>query len=180
MSRSVWSATQSELRSAITGGVTPTYVAISGPSQAQASELTAAERVGSLLAARGAVVVTGGLDGVMEAACRGAKSAGGITLGILPGLERSDANPWVDVALPTGMGEMRNALLVRASDVLIAIAGEFGTLSEVALALKTGVPVVGLGTWELHKEGEAVDAFEQASDPESAVELAYSVLGVEE
>jgi uncharacterized protein (TIGR00725 family) len=180
MSRSGWSGTQSELGNAITGGVTPAYVAISGPSQAQASELTAAERVGSLLATRGAVVVTGGLGGVMEAACRGAKSAGGLTLGILPGLERSEANPWVDVALPTGMGEMRNALLVRASDVLIAIAGEFGTLSEVALALKTGVPVVGLGTWQLHKEGGVVAAFEQASDPERAVELAYGVLGVEE
>jgi uncharacterized protein (TIGR00725 family) len=179
MSRSGWSGTQSELGNAITGGVTA-YVAISGPSQAQASELTAAERVGSLLAARGAVVVTGGLGGVMEAACRGAKSAGGLTLGILPGLERSEANPWVDVALPTGMGEMRNALLVRASDVLIAIAGEFGTLSEVALALKTGVPVVGLGTWQLHKEGGVVAAFEQASDPERAVELAYGVLRVEE
>lgn len=159
-------------RSAITGGVTSTYVAVSGPGQAQPSELAAAERVGSLLAERGAVVVTGGLGGVMEAACRGAKSVGGTTLGILPGLERSAANRWVDVALPTGMGEMRNALLVRASDVLIAIAGEFGTLSEVALALKTDVPVVGLGTWELHKGGRAVAAFEQASDPESAVELA--------
>jgi uncharacterized protein (TIGR00725 family) len=160
--------------------VAPTYVAVSGPGRAQFTELAAAERVGSLLAQRGAVVVTGGLDGVMEAACRGAKSAGGITLGILPGLERSDANRWVDVALPTGMGEMRNSLLVRACDVLIAIAGEFGTLSEVALALKTGVPVVGLGTWELHKGGRAVAAFERASDPESAVELAYRVLSASE
>ena len=156
----------------MTGGVASTYVAVSGPEQAQPSELAAAERVGSLLAERGAVVVTGGLGGVMEAACRGAKSAGGITLGILPGLVRTPANRWVDVALPTGMGEMRNALLVRASDILIAIAGEFGTLSEVALALKTGVPVVGLGTWELHKGGREVAAFERASDPESAVELA--------
>ena len=157
----------------MTVGVASTYVAVSGPEQAQPSELAVAERVGSMLAERGAVVVTGGLGGVMEAACRGAKLAGGITLGILPGLERTPANRWVDVALPTGMGEMRNALLVRASDVLIAIAGEFGTLSEVALALKTGVPVVGLGTWELHKGGRTVTAFEQASDPESAVELAF-------
>ncbi len=116
----------------------------------------------------------------MEAACRGAKSAGGTTLGILPGLERSEANPWVDVTLPTGMGEMRNTLVVRACDVLIAIAGEFGTLSEVALALKTGVPVVGIGTWELRKGGEEVAAFERASDPETAVELAYRVLSVPE
>ncbi|CAN5627514.1 TIGR00725 family protein [soil metagenome] len=157
-----------------------TYVGVSGPGRAQPSELSAAERVGSLLAERGAVVVTGGLGGVMEAACRGAKSAGGTTLGILPGLERSEANPWVDVTLPTGMGEMRNTLVVRACDVLIAIAGEFGTLSEVALALKTGVPVVGIGTWELRKGGEEVAAFERASDPETAVELAYRVLSVPE
>ena len=157
-----------------------TYIGVSGPGRAQPSELFAAERVGSLLAKRGAVVVTGGLGGVMEAACRGAKSAGGTTLGILPGLERSEANPWVDVTLPTGMGEMRNTLVVRACDVLIAIAGEFGTLSEVALALKTGVPVVGIGTWELHKGGEEVAAFERASDPETAVELAYRVLSVPE
>ena len=137
--------------------------------------MAAAERVGEMVASGGGVVVTGGLGGIMEAACRGAKAAGGLTLGILPGLRRSDANQWVDVALPTGMGEMRNALLVRACDVLIAIGGEFGTLSEVALALKSGTPVIGLGTWELGKGGREVDAVREADGPESAVELAFSL-----
>jgi uncharacterized protein (TIGR00725 family) len=151
------------------------YVGVSGSSRAEPAEVAAAERVGEMVASGGGVVVTGGLGGIMEAACRGAKAAGGLTLGILPGLRRSDANQWVDVALPTGMGEMRNALLVRACDVLIAIGGEFGTLSEVALALKSGTPVIGLGTWELRKGGREMDAVREADGPESAVELAFSL-----
>lgn len=105
----------------------------------------------------------GGLGGVMEAACSGAQGAGGTTVGILPGLDRSEANAYVDVAIATGLGEARNALVVRAADAVIAIGGGYGTLSEVALALKAGKRVVGLGTWDV--EGvEAVDS------PESAVE----------
>jgi uncharacterized protein (TIGR00725 family) len=88
----------------------------------------------------------------MEAACRGAKSAGGTTIGILPGSRRADANRWVDVAIPTGLGEVRNALVVRTADAVIAISGEFGTLSEIALALKIGTPVVGLSTWDLGRD----------------------------
>jgi uncharacterized protein (TIGR00725 family) len=117
--------------------------------------------VGRLVAERGAVVVCGGLGGTMEAACRGAKQAGGTTVGILPGLDRSQANPFVDVALPTGLGEARNALVVRAADAVIAIGGGYGTLSEIALALKSGKRVIGLGTWEI--EGvAAVDGAEAA------------------
>jgi uncharacterized protein (TIGR00725 family) len=108
-----------------------------------------AEAVGAELARRGAVVVCGGLGGVMEAACRGAKGAGGTTLGILPGSDRSAANEWVDVAVATGLGEARNVLLVRASDALVAVGGGYGTLSEVALALKTQRPVIGLDTWDI-------------------------------
>ena len=93
--------------------------------------------------------MTGGLTGVMEAASKGAHEAGGMTIGILPGTDRRDANAYVKVALPTGMGEARNALVVRAADAVIAIGGEWGTLSEIALARKTGKPVVGLGSWEL-------------------------------
>jgi uncharacterized protein (TIGR00725 family) len=103
----------------------------------------------------------------MEAACRGAKSAGGTTVGILPGLRRADANPWVDVAIPTGLGEARNALVVRAANALIAVGGEFGTLSEIALALKAGKPVVGIATWEL-----AGDPVVRARDGASAVAAA--------
>jgi uncharacterized protein (TIGR00725 family) len=134
-----------------------------------------AEEVGSLLARAGAVLVSGGLGGVMEAACRGARSAGGTTVGILPGYERSEANAWVDVAIPTGLGEARNALVVRAADVLIAIRGEYGTLSEIALALKTGKPVVGLETWELSRRGEAATDIVRAASPADAVERALAL-----
>jgi uncharacterized protein (TIGR00725 family) len=103
----------------------------------------------------------------MEAACRGAKEADGLTVGILPGSDRSDANPFVDVALPSGLGEARNALVVRAADVVIAIGGGYGTLSEIALSLKAGKPVVGLGTWDI--EGVTV-----AEGPEAAVAAALS------
>ena len=120
-----------------------------------------AEGVGQALAQRGAVVVTGGLGGVMAAASRGAASAGGLTVGILPGLERHEANEWVQVALPTGMGELRNGLVVRAVDAVIAVGGAYGTLSEIALALATGVPVVGLNTWQIDRV-ESVDSVPEA------------------
>jgi uncharacterized protein (TIGR00725 family) len=138
-----------------------TYVAVVGPGDARPEEIAAAERVGEELARGGAVVVCGGLGGVMEAACRGAKGAGGTTVGILPGLDRASANPFVDVAVPTGLGEARNALVVRAADVLIAVGGAYGTLSEIALALKTGKRVVGIGSWEIDGV-EAVDDAERA------------------
>jgi uncharacterized protein (TIGR00725 family) len=114
--------------------------------------------VGRALAEAGAVVVCGGLGGVMEAACRGAKEAGGTTVGILPGHDRAEANPYVDVAIATGFGEARNALVVRAADALIAVGGEYGTLSEIALALKARKPVVGLGSWDLDPVVSADDA----------------------
>ena len=115
-----------------------------------------ARAVGREVAAAGAVLVCGGLGGVMEAACRGAKSRLGTTVGLLPGIDRGDANGWVDVAIPTGMGEMRNALIVRAADAVVAIGGGWGTLSEIAFARKTGVPVVGVG-WELEGVPVAAD-----------------------
>lgn len=126
------------------------YVAVVGPGEASSTELQAAEAIGAGLAESGAVVVTGGLSGVMEAACRGARSRGGQTLGILPGEDRAAANPWVEIAVATGIGELRNGLVVRASDALVAVGSGHGTLSEIALALKLGRPVVGLGTWDVH------------------------------
>ncbi len=117
-----------------------------GPSD---EEPEGVEEVGRELALAGAVLVCGGLGGAMEAACRGAKAEGGTTLGILPGPDRDEANEWVDVAVATGLGEARNALVVRAADALIAVAGGYGTLSEIALALRAGKPVVGLGTWDI-------------------------------
>lgn len=95
------------------------------------------------------MVVTGGLGGVMAEACRGAASAGGVTVGLLPGLDPRDANPWVSVAVPTGLGELRNGLVVRAAGAVVAVGGGYGTLSEIALALKAGKPVVGIRSWEI-------------------------------
>lgn len=127
------------------------YFGVVGAGSAEAGEqaLRAAEEVGRLVAQAGGVVVSGGLGGVMEAACRGAKAAGGTTIGLLPGDDRAEANPWVDVAIATGLGEARNVLVVRASDVIVALGGGFGTLSEIGFALKTGTPVVGIATWEV-------------------------------
>ncbi|MDQ4058085.1 MAG: TIGR00725 family protein [Actinomycetota bacterium] len=153
------------------------YVAIVGSANASDAVAALAEEVGALVAKSGATLVCGGLTGVMEAACRGAKSEGGTTVGILPGTRRSDANDYVDIALPTGLGEARNALVVRAADAVIAVAGEFGTLSEIGLALKMATPVVGLGTWELLKGAERVDAIRPATTPAQAVALALDLSG---
>ena len=109
----------------------------------------------------------------MEAAARGAAAEGGTVLGILPGSDRGAANEFVTVAVPTGMGEMRNALIVRAADAVIAVGGEFGTLSEIALALKAGTPVVGIGTWQLAKaDGRAVDPVARVETAGEAVATA--------
>jgi uncharacterized protein (TIGR00725 family) len=144
-----------------------TYVALVGPGDADAAELTVAERVGEGLARAGAVLVCGGLGGVMAAGCRGASRAGGMSVGLLPGLDRGAANPWLGVAIPTGLGELRNGLVVRAADAVIAVGGAYGTLSEVALALKAGVPVVGIGTWE-------IDGIEAVASAEEAVARALA------
>ena len=150
------------------------YVAVVGAGSASAEEEASAEAVGRGLAEAGAVLVCGGLGGVMEAACRGAKSAGGTTVGILPGDRREQANGYVDVALATGLGEMRNGLVVRAADAVIAVGGEFGTLSEIALALKARKPVVGIASWELGRGGRPVDAITRAASPEDAVSRALA------
>jgi uncharacterized protein (TIGR00725 family) len=141
------------------------YVAVIGPGDATRDETACAEAVGQGLATRRAVVVCGGLGGVMEAVARGAATAGGMVVGILPGTERADANPHLTVALATGMGEMRNALVVRCADVVIAVGGAYGTLSEIGFALRTGVPVVGIGTWD-------IDGIVDAPDADTAVDLA--------
>jgi uncharacterized protein (TIGR00725 family) len=151
-------------------------VAVCGPSLATEEEASLAEEVGRRLAEAGAVVVCGGLGGVMDAAARGARQAGGMAVGILPGESRAGASGHLTVAVPSGMGEARNALVVRAADAVIAIAGEFGTLSEIALALKMGKPVVGLGTWDLSRPGTP-DPVARADTPEQAVALALDAAG---
>jgi uncharacterized protein (TIGR00725 family) len=144
------------------------HIAVIGAGSATPEQADAAEAVGRRLAEAGAVLVCGGLGGVMEAACRGAKAAGGTTVGILPGDDRRQANAHVDVALATGLGEGRNALIVRAVDALVAVGGEYGTLSEVALALKTGKPVVGVGSWD-------IEGVVRAQTPDEAVRRALEL-----
>ena len=149
------------------------YVGVVGPGDGAADdELSAAREVGRLLAGAGAVVVCGGLGGVMAAACQGAAEAGGLTVGLLPGTDRAAANPHVAVALPTGLGELRNGLLVRCCDAVIGIGGSWGTLSELALARRTGVPVVLLGSWRVASAAGPQELGEQASSPTDAVRLA--------
>jgi uncharacterized protein (TIGR00725 family) len=152
-----------------------TWVAVVGPGTASGEQADAAEAVGAGLARAGAVLVCGGRGGAMEAACRGAQEAGGTTVGILPGVDRREANQFVDIAIPTGLGELRNGLVVRAADAVIAVAGEYGTLSEIGFALKTGKPVVGLGTWELACDGERDPGIVVAADPADAVERALAL-----
>jgi uncharacterized protein (TIGR00725 family) len=148
----------------------PAYIAVCGPDPASDDVLAETEEVGRLLARAGAVLVCGGLEGTMESTARGASSEGGVSIGILPGSSRTEGNSYLTYSIPAGMGEMRNALIVRSADALIAVAGEFGTLAEIAFALKTGVPVVGLGTWQLSKSGRQVpDPMVRVETPAEAV-----------
>ena len=136
-----------------------------------------AEAVGRELANRGVTVACGGLTGIMEAVCRGAKSAGGVTIGILPGRAAADANNYVDIPIVTNMGYSRNAIVVYTGSAVIAVGGAYGTLSEIGYALGEGIPVVGLKTWELSRngDGQPVDgAIIAASDPVDAVEKALA------
>ncbi len=148
------------------------YIAVIGSGNANEEELALAEQVGTEVATAGAVLVCGGLGGVMQTACRGAKAAGGTTVGILPGAERLTANPDVDIAIATGLGEARNTIVVTSADAVVAVGGEFGTLSEIAFALRAGKPVVGLSTWELHRSGRPVEGVLRADDAAGAVALA--------
>ncbi len=150
-------------------------IGVIGSGMCDARTYALAEEVGRRLAQAGATVVCGGLGGVMEAACRGAKAAGGQTIGILPGSEPDQANPYVDIPIPTGLGEARNVIVVRTARVLIAVGGEYGTLSEIAFALKFGRPVVGLETWQLARGGVPVPAFLEARTPEEAVQKALEL-----
>jgi hypothetical protein len=144
-------------------GVTrPARVAVIGAGSASAEETATAEAVGAALARAGAVVICGGLGGVMEAAARGAAEAGGLTVGILPGSDASGANAWIRLPLATGMGEARNALVVRAAEAVLAIGGEWGTLSEIALARKMGLDVALLGAPPA--EGLGLPRFDDATE----------------
>jgi uncharacterized protein (TIGR00725 family) len=140
-------------------------IGVIGAGFAGGKTLQTAERVGRIIAKRGALLVCGGLGGVMEAAARGAKTEGGTTIGILPQQEKEAANPFIDIPVATGFGEGRNVVIVRTADALIAIGGEYGTLSEIAFALKMGKTVIGLDTWDIKgvvKAASEEDAVEKA------------------
>src|ERR1700744_1025857 len=125
------------------------YIAVIGASQPTPQQEQSAEDIGRGLGAAGCVVITGGRGGVMAAARRGARDAGATVVGLLPGRDRREANEWVSVALPTGLGDVRNALVVGTADAVIAVGGAYGTLSEIALALNARIGVVGYDTWPI-------------------------------
>lgn len=150
-------------------GVSQKLISVIGAGSPDAQARQWAREVGRLVAGRGFGVVCGGLSGVMEAACQGCSQAGGLTVGILPGMDPAQANSWVRVAIPTGLGQARNVIVVMAGCGAIAVAGGPGTLSEIGHAMKMGKPVVGLGTW-------AVPGLAEADSPEEAVELLFDRL----
>ncbi len=130
--------------------------------------------VGRRIAAGGAILICGGMGGVMEAAARGAKEEGGLTIGILPGLDKKSANKYIDFLIVTGMGEGRNVIVARSSDAIIAIAGGSGTLSEIAFALNASIPVIGLNTWDLKISGKRPAGIIKARSAEDAVRKAFT------
>jgi len=155
----------------------PLRIGVLGPNTCSPDEYALGVSVGAEIARRGGILVCGGLAGMMNAAAEGAKTEQGRTVGILPGHDAADANPHIDVPLPTGLGPFRNMLVVQASDAVIAIRGGYGTLSEIAFALRLGVPVVGLQTWSVVKDGVPDAGIRLASNPEEAVELACALAG---
>ena len=152
------------------------FIAVIGGSQASKEEVKLAEEVGRELAKQGATLVCGGLGGIMEAACRGAQSEGGVTIGILPGGSRQTANPYVQIPIVTNLGEARNVVVVKSAEAVIAIGGGYGTLSEIGHALRNGIPVIGLNTWSLSKNGQLDDSIIPAQNPIEAVNIALSLV----
>ncbi len=135
-------------------------IAVIGSGKTDENLSKIAERVGRLVAEKDAILVCGGLGGVMESASKGAKDAGGITIGILPYEKTEYANPYIDIPIATGFGEGRNVIIIRTADAVIAVGGEYGTLSEIAFALKSGKTVVGINTWDIEGIIKAVTAEE--------------------
>jgi uncharacterized protein (TIGR00725 family) len=158
------------------GPQNPLYIAVIGGGQCSAAQYSLAEQVGTLVGEQGAVLVCGGLAGVMEAAARGAKEAGGTTIGILPGHDRAPANSYLDYVITTGLGQGRNLAVVSSGDAVIAVGGEYGTLSEIGLAAKIGRPVVILGGWRLQHE-RGTEGIWYASSAEEAMVLTLRAVG---
>ena len=152
------------------------FIGVIGGSEVSPEIAQLAEEVGREIARRGAVLVCGGLGGVMEAACKGAGEEGGLTIGILPGESRRSANPYVQMPITTGMGYARNVAVVKSSQAVIAIDGSYGTLAEIGHALQSGIPVIGLGTWAISMDGKADNKIIVAKNPKEAVEKVFSLI----
>jgi uncharacterized protein (TIGR00725 family) len=150
-------------------------IAVIGAGTCDSDLADIAYEVGRAIAQHGAVLITGGSTGVMEAASRGAHSAQGLVVGILPGSDPNEANDAVDVAIPTGMGQLRNGLVAGSAKAVIAVGGEWGTLSEIGFARKLGKPVIGIRTWQLSTEDKSFSDIGRADSAKEAVELAWKL-----
>jgi len=151
------------------------FIAVIGGSKCSPQEAELAEEVGRELARQGAILVCGGMGGIMAAACKGATSQGGLTIGILPGNSRQQANPHVQIPIVTDLGEARNVIVIKSAQAAIAISGSYGTLSEIAHALRAGIPVIALNTWSLSKNGQPDNSIILAQNPTEAVKKALSL-----
>jgi len=151
------------------------FIAVIGGGECSPEEAELAEAVGRELARRGAIVVCGGLGGVMQAACKGACSEGGVTIGILPGDSRQQANPYVQIPIVTNIGYARNVIVVKSAQAVIAIGGSYGTLSEIGHALQYHIPVIGLKTWSLSRNGQPPNSIIPAQNPAEAVTKALEL-----
>jgi uncharacterized protein (TIGR00725 family) len=152
------------------------FIAVIGGSDCSPQEAKLAEEVGREIAHQGAILVCGGLGGVMEAACKGASREGGLTIGILPTENRRTANPYVQIPIVTGIGYARNVAVVKSAQVVIAIDGSYGTLSEIGHALQSGIPVIGLNTWSLSIDGQPDNSIIPAESPKEAVKRAIELI----
>jgi len=152
------------------------FIAIIGGSDCTPEEARLAEEVGRELARKDAILVCGGLGGVMEAACKGASAGGGLTIGILPGGSRQTANQYVKIPIATNLGEARNVIVVKSAEAVIAIGGGYGTLSEIGHALRNGIPVVGLNTWSLSRNDRPDNSIALAKNPVDAVNKALNMV----
>ncbi len=150
-------------------------IAVIGGGQCSIEEALLAEAVGRELARRGAILVCGGLGGIMEAVCHGAAIESGLTVGILPGDDPNSANPYVHIPIASGVGQARNIAVVKSAQAVIAIDGNYGTLAEIAFALKSGIPVIGLNTWSMSRNGQEDKSIIPAEDAVDAVEKAISL-----
>ena len=152
-------------------------IAVCGESDPQTSLANLAFELGRGIAERDAVLICGGLTGVMEHAARGARSAGGLTIGLLPGEDPTEANEYIDVAIASGLGHARNAILARTADGVVALGGGLGTLSEIALALRNGRPTVGIQTWRFDRDRRTEPDLPTAANPHDALEWLFARMG---